>query len=124
MDNYLPNNLALTGATGALGFAFLQRHFKRDPKLRATLLVRKTSNAFQSAIFQDWLRENESRVTLVEGDVRSLGAAQIDPLLACDGGLWHFAAMTSLAEGEDVAREINAVNVAGTEQLLAAWSKS
>src|SRR5271170_5776791 len=74
MDSYLPQKLALTGATGALGFAFLRRHFQRDPKLQASLLVRKSSSAFQGAPFQNWLRENESRITLVEGDMRSLGA--------------------------------------------------
>ena len=124
MDNYLPKHLALTGATGALGFAFLRRHFQDDPNVRATLLVRKSSATFQGELFQNWLSENEGRVTLVEGDVRSLGAAQLDALLPCDGGIWHFAAMTSLAEGEEVAREINEVNVAGTQRLLEAWTKS
>jgi nucleoside-diphosphate-sugar epimerase len=123
MDSYLPQKLALTGATGALGFAFLRRHFQRDPKLQANLLVRKSSSAFQGAPFQNWLRENESRITLIEGDVRNLGAEQIDALRGCDGGLWHFAAMTSLvAEGEEVTRQINEVNVAGTQRLLEAWS--
>jgi nucleoside-diphosphate-sugar epimerase len=124
MDIYLPKNLALTGATGALGFAFLQRHFQRDPKLQATLLVRKSSAAFQSETFQNWLRENQHRVTLVEGDVRQLGAEQLEALLPCDGGLWHFAAMTSLtAESEEVTRQIHEVNVGGTQQLLDAWAR-
>ena len=122
MDSYRPKNLALTGATGALGFAFLLRHFQHDPKLHATLLVRKTSSAFQAENFQAWLRQNASRVTLVEGDVRHVGAEQLDPLLACDGGLWHFAAMTSLtAESEEVTRAINEVNVEGTQRLAEAW---
>jgi nucleoside-diphosphate-sugar epimerase len=124
MDSYLPQNLAITGATGALGLAFLQRHFQRDPQLKATLLVRKSSSAFQSAAFQNWLRENQVRLTLVEGDVRQLGSEQLDRLLSCDGGLWHFAAMTSLtAESEEVTREINDINVGGTQRLLEAWSK-
>lgn len=124
MDAYHPHKLALTGATGALGFAFLRRHFQLDSKLQASLLVRKTSSAFQSEAFQGWLRRNESRVTLVEGDVRQLGPEQLDALLPCDGGLWHFAAMTSLtAENEEVARQINEVNVAGTERLAEAWCK-
>jgi len=122
MDAYHPQSLALTGATGALGFAFLRHHFERDPKLRASLLVRKSSSAFQSELFQNWLGKNRERVTLVEGDVRSLGAEQLDALRACDGGLWHFAAMTSLtAECEEVAREISSVNVEGTERLADAW---
>ena len=122
MDAYRPQRLALTGATGALGFAFLLRQFQHDPKLQATLLVRKTSSAFQSDIFQGWLRQNESRVTLVEGDVRQLGPDQIERLRDCDGGLWHFAAMTSLTtENEEVTRQINDVNVEGTQRLAEAW---
>jgi len=122
MDAYLPERLALTGATGALGFAFLRSHFQRDPKLKASLLVRTSSSAFQSEIFQNWLRENEKRVTLIEGDVRRLEKKQLEALRACDGGLWHFAAMTALtSECEEVSKEIHAVNVEGTERLAEAW---
>jgi nucleoside-diphosphate-sugar epimerase len=122
MDAYLPQRLALTGATGALGFAFLRRHFLRDPGLKASLLLRKSSSAFQSEGFQAWLHENKSRLTLIEGDVRQLGREQLDPLLSCDGGLWHFAAMTALtAESEEVTRQINEVNVEGTQRLAEAW---
>ncbi len=122
MDAYLPERLALTGATGALGFAFLQRNFLRDPKLKATLLVRQASASFQAKEFQAWLSQNADRVTLVEGDIRKLEKAQIEALLPCDGGIWHFAALTSLtAECEDVAREIHEVNVEGTRQLADAW---
>ncbi|HEV3273107.1 MAG TPA: SDR family oxidoreductase [Candidatus Methylacidiphilales bacterium] len=124
MDAYHPQRLALTGATGALGFAFLRRHFERNPKLHASLLVRKTSSAFQSGTFQDWLRRNESRVTLIEGDVRRTGPEQLDALLSCDGGLWHFAAVTSLtAENEEITRQIHEVNVEGAERLAEAWMK-
>jgi nucleoside-diphosphate-sugar epimerase len=123
MSAYHPQRLALTGATGALGFAFLRHLFHHDPKLEATLLVRRSSSAFQSETFQDWLEKNAARVKLVEGDVRSLGPEQIDPLRTCDGGLWHFAAMTSLtAESEEVTRQIHAVNVEGTQRLADAWS--
>jgi len=123
MSAYQPHRLALTGATGALGFALLQRFFQHDPKLQATLLVRKTSNAFQAESFQAWLRAHEGRVTLVEGDVRDLGPAQLDALRACDGGLWHFAAVTSLAtEDEAISRQIHEVNVEGTQRLADAWS--
>jgi nucleoside-diphosphate-sugar epimerase len=122
MDAYHPQRLALTGATGALGFAFLRRQFQSDPKLQASLLVRKASSAFQSEAFQGWLRVNESRVTLVEGDMRQLGPGQLDALLSCDGGLWHFAAVTALtAESEEVTRQINEVNVEGTQRLAEAW---
>jgi len=124
MDTYHPQRLALTGATGALGFAFLRRHFQHDPNLRASLLVRRTSSVFQSEAFQSWLRQNESRVTLVEGDVRQLEPKQLDALLPCDGGLWHFAALTALtAESEEVTRQINEVNVEGTQRLAEAWMK-
>jgi nucleoside-diphosphate-sugar epimerase len=124
MTVYHPQRLALTGATGALGFAFLRHQFQRDPKLKATLLVRQSSAAFQSEIFQNWLREHAARLTLVEGDVRELGPAQLDPLRASDGGLWHFAAMTSLtAESGEVARQIHEVNVEGTQRLAGAWSE-
>ena len=123
MSAYHPQRLALTGATGALGFAFLQDQLRRDPNLCASLLVRKTSAAFQSETFQAWLRTHAARITLVEGDVRELGPAQLDPLRACDGGLWHFAAMTSLtAESDEVARQIHEVNVEGTQRLADAWS--
>ncbi len=122
MDSYLPERLALTGATGALGFAFLQSHFRRDPKLKASLLVRSSSATFQAASFQNWLGENAGRVTLIEGDIRHLEHKQLDALLACDGGLWHFAALTSLtSECEDVAREIHEVNTVATERLAEAW---
>jgi nucleoside-diphosphate-sugar epimerase len=122
MDVYHPKSFALTGATGALGFAFLARHFQDDPKLQATLLVRRGSTAFQSVSFQDWLSRHESRVTLIEGDVRQLGREQLGPLLACDGGLWHFAAMTSLTAGNaEVTRQINEINVEGTQRLAEAW---
>lgn len=124
MDAYFPERLALTGATGALGFAFLRRNFQRDPNLKAHLLVRRSSASFRAETFQAWLRENEKRVTLVEGDVRQLGREQLDALLPCDGGLWHFAAMTSLtAECDEVAREIHEVNVEGTKRLTDAWLK-
>jgi len=124
MAAYHPQRLALTGATGALGFAFLRRHFQSDPDLRASLLVRRTSPAFQSEAFQGWLRQNEGRVTLVEGDVRQLGPEQLDAMLPCDGGLWHFAAMTALsATSEEIARQIHEVNVDGAQRLADAWMK-
>jgi nucleoside-diphosphate-sugar epimerase len=122
MDVYHPKSIALTGATGALGFAFLQRQFLRDPQMHASLLVRRASPAFQAENFQTWLRHNENRVTLVDGDVRQVESAQLDALRSCDGGLWHFAAMTSLtAENEEVTRQIHEVNVEGTQRLAEAW---
>jgi nucleoside-diphosphate-sugar epimerase len=123
MDAYNPQSLALTGATGALGFALLRHLFQRDANLQARLLVRKSSSAFQSESFQSWLRENAGRIELIEGDVRELGDTQLDALRACDGGLWHFAAMTSLtAESAEVTRQIHEVNVQGTQRLAEAWA--
>jgi nucleoside-diphosphate-sugar epimerase len=64
-------------------------------------------------------------VTLIDGDVRQVGPEEIGTLLAGDGGLWHFAALTSLAaESEESAREIHAVNVDGTERLAEACRQS
>jgi nucleoside-diphosphate-sugar epimerase len=121
MDAYRPERLALTGATGALGFAFLRRNFQRDQKLQATLLVRRSSSSFQAAEFQKWLGQNQERVTLVEGDLRRFERDKLDALLATDGGLWHFAAITSLTgESEEITREIHAVNVEGTQRLAEA----
>jgi nucleoside-diphosphate-sugar epimerase len=121
MNAYHPARFALTGGTGALGFAFLRAQFRRDPALQATLLVRRASASFQSDDFQNWLRENENRVTLIDGDIRQLGGENLKLLLETDGGLWHFAALTSLdAECEVTARQIHEVNVVATEQLLAA----
>jgi nucleoside-diphosphate-sugar epimerase len=121
MDAYQPEKIALTGATGALGFSFLRRQFQRRPASRAVLLVRSASTAFKCETFQAWLREHESRVTLVEGDIREVGSRQLDVLRACDGGLWHFAAVTALDAGEEVARQIHEVNVEGTRRLTEAW---
>jgi nucleoside-diphosphate-sugar epimerase len=124
MPSYQPQRFALTGATGALGLAFLRHLFALDAKVQATLLVRRGSSAFKAASFQEWLRANGSRVTLVDGDVREVGPSQLDPLRACDGGLWHFAALTSLATDDaEGARQIQEVNVGGTERLLAAWAR-
>ncbi len=122
MDTYLPERLALTGATGALGSAFLQSIFKRLPELKATLLVRKASSSFQTPAFQSFLQANSSRVTLVDGDVRNLGNEQLDALFPCDGGIWHFAALTALtAECEETARDINEINNVATQRLAESW---
>jgi nucleoside-diphosphate-sugar epimerase len=121
MDSHPPSTVALTGGTGALGFAFLQDQFRRHPRLQARLLVRRASASFQSAGFQQWLARNEKRVELIEGDIRELDPARLGPLVEADGGLWHFAALTTLAtDSESLSREIHEVNVAGTQRLLAA----
>jgi nucleoside-diphosphate-sugar epimerase len=123
MPNHAPAQLAITGATGALGFAFVRDQLSRNPRLKVTLLVRRVSAAFQAGSFQDWLAVNQDRVHLVEGDVRTIGAPPLDQLLSADGGLWHFAALTSLESDHaaDSAREIHEVNAGGTQRLVEAW---
>jgi nucleoside-diphosphate-sugar epimerase len=121
MHAYHPARIALTGGTGALGFAFLRREFQRDPGLQATLLVRRASPSFQSAEFQAWLGANETRLTLLDADIRQISPEALSQLLQADGGLWHFAALTSLAAARDeTARAIQEINVAATERLLEA----
>ena len=122
---YLPKRFALTGATGALGFAFLREIFTRLPEVRATLLVRTVSASFKDAPFQAWLKENTDRVKLIDGDVRKLNNTQRDALVRTDGGLWHFAAMTDLVSNdEEIAAQINEVNIEGTRHLVEACLQS
>lgn len=122
---YSPKRIALTGATGALGFAFLRELFTRQPEVRATLLVRRTSASFEAAPFQAWLERHADRIKIIDGDVRKLNRTQTDALVRTDGGLWHFAAVTALnARDEDIAREINEVNVEGTRHLADACRNS
>jgi len=119
MDSYHPSSLALTGGTGALGLAFLQYQFQRQPNLQARLLVRSSSASFQSPAFQAWLQAHARRVMLIEGDMRQLGPEQLKLLLETDGGLWHFAAVTSLVTGsEQITRDIQEVNLGGTQRLV------
>jgi nucleoside-diphosphate-sugar epimerase len=122
---YLPKRIALTGGTGALGFAFLRELFAHQPEVRATLLVRRASASFAAAPFQAWLVRHEDRVKLIDCDLCALNKTQTDALVRTDGGLWHFAAVTSLnATDEDVARQINEVNIEGTRHLAEACQRS
>ena len=123
MHAYRPAELALTGATGALGLAFLRRSFELNPQLRVRLLVRSASNSFQSSAFQAWLDHHRSQVRLIEGDIRWLEPTQLGPLVETEGGLWHFAALTALrANSAEVAQDIHEINVEGTRRLLEAAS--
>ena len=123
-DMYKPRRIALTGATGALGFAFLRHIFACQPELRATLLVRRSSPSFAAHPFQTWLRQYSARIKLVEGDICRLNRSQIDALLETDGGLWHFAAITSLSTSDqDVARQIYQVNFEATSHLANACAR-
>ena len=121
MHRYQPAELAVTGATGALGLAFLRHSFAIDPALRVRLLVRTASDSFQSPAFQGWLARHRSRIQLIEGDMRRLDSTQLRPLLGTEGGLWHFAALTALkTTSAAVAQEIDAINVEGTRKLVEA----
>ena len=122
---YSPKRIALTGATGALGFAFLRHLFARQPEVRATLLLRRSSPSFEAAPFQTWLERHADRVKIIDSDIRELNRTQTDALVRTDGGLWHFAAVTAPnARDEDIAREINEVNVEGTRHLADACRNS
>ena len=124
-DEYHPKRIALTGGTGALGFAFLREIFERQPELRATLLVRRSSASFAAKPFQAWLEINAERIKLIDGDIRELNRTQTDALVRTDGGLWHFAALTSLESNNDeVSRQIHEVNVDGTRRLAEACQSS
>jgi nucleoside-diphosphate-sugar epimerase len=124
-DFYRPNRIALTGGTGALGFAFLRELFARQPDVRATLLIRRSSPSFNAPAFQAWLDRHADRVKLIDADLRKLSRTQTDALVRTDGGLWHFAAVTSLeSNNEEVAQQIQEINVEGTRHLAEACERS
>jgi len=125
MPPYQPKRIAITGATGALGFTFLRETFARLPELRATLLIRRSSPSFASESFQNWLNQHAERIKLIDSDICNLNRTQTDALVRTDGGLWHFAAQTSLnTTDEDVARQIHQVNVEATRHLAKACQAS
>jgi nucleoside-diphosphate-sugar epimerase len=113
--------MAVTGGTGALGFAFLRRSFGTNPGLRARLLVRQSSESFQSPAFQGWLAQHRNHIHLLEGDLRQeIPAGLIDP----ENGLWHFAALTALKSSPAVAQETTEINVEGTRRLVDACRRA
>ncbi len=121
MHPYQPKTLALTGATGALGFTFISQLLAMAPNTRAHLLVRRSSDSFKHPHFQKWIEQEKHRVTLIDGDVRNLDALSpedLSLLLDTDGGLWHFAAVTALNNDPAVAADIHAVNYVATERLV------
>jgi nucleoside-diphosphate-sugar epimerase len=123
--SYQPKRIAMTGATGALGFAFLRELFASRPEVRATLLVRSASPSFVAKDFQAWLQRHADRIKLIDGDIRELNRTQTDALVRTDGGLWHFAAVTSLKTTDDeVLQQIEEINVAGTRHLAEACRRS
>lgn len=113
--------IAVTGATGILGTRFLHRAMGENPALHATALVRSASASFQRPAFQDLLALHGHRMTLVEADLRSLSLSSHDrrAIANTDGGLWHFAANTTLRPGSgSFADDVWAVNDGGTRTLL------
>jgi nucleoside-diphosphate-sugar epimerase len=123
--SYQPKRIALTGGTGALGFAFLRELFARQPEVRATLLVRRSSPSFAAKDFQAWLDQHADRIKLIDGDIRKLNRTQTDALVRTDGGLWHFAAVTSLNTNDDeVSKQIDEVNARSTRHLAEACQRS
>ena len=120
-EPYRPARVAVTGATGALGQAFLS-HLLRDlPDVRVTALVRAASRPSWSAAFHRLLDEHGRRVTLVDADLESLRLSGDEQraLAEADGGLWHFAASTALHAASPAAEaRISAVNDGGTARLL------
>jgi nucleoside-diphosphate-sugar epimerase len=122
---YQPKRIALTGATGALGFAFLRELFGRQPEVRATLLVRRSSPSFAAKDFQAWMDQHADRIKLIDADIRKLSRTQTDALVRTDGGLWHFAAVTSLnITDEEMSKQIDEVNVGSTRHLAQACQRS
>jgi nucleoside-diphosphate-sugar epimerase len=116
-----PRRIALTGATGSLGMRFLERMLRDVPGLEVAALVRRASPSFRAQSFQRLLARYGQQITLIDADLRSLclsGGAR-HALATTDGGLWHFAAATSLQVGsESTDRELWAVNDGGTASIL------
>lgn len=122
MRIYCPRAIALTGATGQLGRAWLRTVAAEHPDVQLRLLVRGSSPALRDPQFLTLLKRFRSGVTLIEADLGALrlNAAQITALTSADGGLWHFAANTNLSASSDrAAQQAHEVNGKGTAALLA-----
>jgi nucleoside-diphosphate-sugar epimerase len=117
----------MTGATGSLGFVFLAEVLHRYPRLKVVLLARTASSSFASPPFQALLAAHRPRITVVDGDLATmqLDEASRRQVIETDGGMWHFAASTKLRPGDpEVAREVHAINDAGTANLLEIMASS
>lgn len=118
---YQPARIGITGATGALGQRFLARLLDDSPETQVTALVRPASRSSKSPEFCRLVDENRHRLTLVEGDLETLHPSPADrrALFESDGGLWHFAASTTLMTLTQSGDErVTAVNEGGTARLL------
>ena len=122
---YHPRQLAITGATGALGGQFLATVLRELPETRVTLLARSASARAQA--IHKISAAHPGRITVVEGDLRSdaiLSQAH-RPLAETDGGLWHFAACTNLLPATPAtAREQRDINEGGTSRILQLLAQS
>ena len=123
---FRPSRVAITGAT-ALGRRFLAHLLETLPEVQVTALVRRSSRSAEAAAFRRLVEAHASRLTILDADLETLEltTAQRRSLAEADGGMWHFAASTSLdATSPDVAARIAAVNDAGTARLLALMAGS
>jgi thioester reductase-like protein len=119
-----PPHLLLTGATGFLGRALLER-LTGDPEVRVTCLVRAWTDGEAAArLRQASLRlgydaEPGSRVRVIAGDIRlprlGLTADRYAALAADVAAVYHCAAEVSFATAYTALR---AANVAGTEEVI------
>jgi len=103
--------ILVTGATGLLGRAVLQRLLASDARLRAIVLVRDATRWSGAGLHE--------RVTAVEGDLRSVGlglTGEVHALIRQQvRAIVHFAADTRFS---NPLAQAQAVNTAGTEHLL------
>lgn len=120
-----PRRIAVTGATGSLGAAFVTAALARWPGLRVTALVRPGSDEGARGSFTALRARHGRRIDVVVGDLAGVDglprdAGALRALCDADGGLWHFAADTTLCPRDDAARRrIHEVNDRGTARLLA-----
>ncbi len=114
--------IGVTGATGRLGRAWIDRALNDDPELRILALVRPSVAASPSQWLSSFRPTHRTRIECVAADFSALwfSAEKLEQLAAVDTGWWHFAAVTHLGAAPDAERLAMAVNVRGTEQLLAA----
>ena len=109
-------SILITGATGLLGRAVLERILEDDSRVRAIVLLRDSTRWARAASTSGLL----DRLTVVEGDLRSpgLGLTSEARRALCREvtAIVHLAAETSFSNPLANAR---AVNTVGTEQLLA-----
>lgn len=100
---------------------FLTKLLNERPEVRVTALTRFASQSSWSHEFRRLLELHERRITLLNGDLPSLQLSDAERrgLVEADGGLWHFAASTTLhAANRSAEARIEEVNDGGTARLL------